>query len=60
MYGWIFSKLPGPLWAKQLQVLAALIVAVVVCMLWVYPWLSEHSPLGDVAFDDDDVTVEEE
>lgn len=52
MYGWIFSQLPGPLWAKQLQVLAALIAAVVVCMLWVYPWLSEYSPLGDAAFDE--------
>ncbi len=47
MYGWIFRHLPGPLWVRIVMTLVFLVVAVLVLMQFVFPWLSQFSPLND-------------
>ena len=47
MYAALWRALPGPRWARvvQLVLLAALVVAV--CFTWVFPWVSAHLPFAD-------------
>lgn len=53
MYAWFFNDvLPGPLWIRVLTTLVLLAAAVYGLMEFVFPWLSEYSPLGDVTLDD--------
>lgn len=54
MYAWFFSRvLPGPLWFRILTSVVLVAATVLVLMEWVFPWLSEHSPLGDVTLEDE-------
>ncbi|MBM7847172.1 hypothetical protein JOE65_000400 [Arthrobacter roseus] len=47
MYGWIFTHLPGPLWARIM--ISILLIATVILLLLtiVFPWLSQFNPLTD-------------
>ena len=47
IYPWIWRHLPGPRWARAIQV--ALILAIVVLSLfeWVFPWVSAQLPYQD-------------
>ncbi|WP_191090019.1 hypothetical protein [Nesterenkonia ebinurensis] len=54
MYAWFFNTvLPGPLWLRIILTLVLLAAVVYGLMEFVFPWLSEHSPLGDVTMDDE-------
>lgn len=53
MYAWIFTRvLPGPLWLRISTAALLLVIVLAVLMLWVFPWLSEYSPLSDSALED--------
>jgi hypothetical protein len=45
MYGWIFSRLPGPLWVRVLLAAVMIVVAVAALMEIVFPWAAQFSPL---------------
>lgn len=54
MYAWFFNEvLPGPLWLRIILALVLVAIVVVCLMEFVFPWLSEYSPLGDVTLDDE-------
>lgn len=46
MYGWIFRRLPGPLWVRILTAVLLAAAAVLALMTYVFPWLSEFSFLS--------------
>lgn len=46
MYGPLWRLLPGPTWAKVLQVLVLLVAAVAFCFLWLFPKISPHLPFS--------------
>ncbi|MGO1193532.1 MAG: hypothetical protein ACTMHH_06625 [Nesterenkonia sp.] len=53
MYSWFFNEmLPGPLWLRIILALLVLAAAVLLLMEFVFPWLSTHSPLGDVTLEE--------
>lgn len=53
MYAWFFNTvLPGPLWLRIILSLILVAAAVFALMEFVFPWLSEYSPLGDVTLDE--------
>ncbi len=43
MYGWLFRRLPGPLWVRILLSAVLIAAAVLVLMEYVFPWLAETS-----------------
>ncbi len=47
MYAWLFRRLPGPLAVQILLSLLILAGIVFVLMQFVFPWLSQYSPLND-------------
>lgn len=47
MYAWLFRHLPGPLAVQILLSLLILAGIVFVLMQFVFPWLSQYSPLND-------------
>ncbi|GAA1114550.1 hypothetical protein [Nesterenkonia jeotgali] len=47
MYAWLFRSLPGPLLVQILLALAILAGIVFLLMQYVFPWLSQYSPLND-------------
>ncbi|MDQ0736675.1 hypothetical protein [Arthrobacter agilis] len=47
MYGWIFRALPGPLWMRIILSVMLVLAAVMVLMVFVFPWVSQFSPLTD-------------
>ncbi|WP_166429860.1 hypothetical protein [Nesterenkonia sphaerica] len=52
MYAWLFRRvLPGPLWFRILTSVVLLAAAVYGLMQFVFPVLSEYSPLGEVTLD---------
>lgn len=53
MYAWFFrTVLPGPLWLRLMISLVLVAAVILGLMEFVFPWLSEHSPLGDVTLED--------
>ncbi len=48
MYAALCRALPGPTWAKALQSLVLVVLVVVVCFAWVFPWLEPLVPWADV------------
>lgn len=49
MYGWIWRHLPGPLAAKVIEAIVLVVLAVVVLMTVVFPWLEPLLPFSDHA-----------
>ena len=47
MYGWIFRALPGPLWMRIVLSVMLVLAAVMLLMVFVFPWVSQFSPLTD-------------
>jgi hypothetical protein len=47
MYGWIFRALPGPLWMRIILSVMLVLAAVMVLMVFVFPWVSQFNPLTD-------------
>ncbi len=47
MYGWIFRALPGPLWMRVILSVILVLAAVMVLMVFVFPWVSQFNPLTD-------------
>lgn len=47
MYAFIFSHLPGPLWLRIIWSVLLIVAALAVLVTWVFPWLSQFSPLTD-------------
>ncbi|MGJ9372337.1 hypothetical protein [Nesterenkonia sp. CF4.4] len=47
MYAWLFRSLPGPLWVQILLALVIVAGVVLLLMQFVFPWLSQYSPLND-------------
>jgi hypothetical protein len=47
MYGWIFRALPGPLWMRIILSVVLVLAAVMVLMVFVFPWVSQFNPLTD-------------
>ncbi len=48
MYAALWRTLPGPTWAKAVQVALLLALVVAVCFTWVFPWLEPLVPFADV------------
>ncbi|SDI22131.1 hypothetical protein SAMN04488693_107149 [Arthrobacter subterraneus] len=47
MYALIFRSLPGPLWLRIIWAILLIAAALAVLVTWVFPWLSQFSPLTD-------------
>ncbi|MCU1632123.1 MAG: rane protein [Micrococcaceae bacterium] len=47
MYGSIFRALPGPLWMRVVLSVVLVLAAVAVLLVFVFPWISQFSPLTD-------------
>jgi hypothetical protein len=47
MYGWIFTHLPGPAWARVIQSAALATAVVAVLFLWVFPAVAPYMPFND-------------
>ncbi|MEC5199480.1 hypothetical protein RCH21_001711 [Arthrobacter sp. PL16] len=47
MYGSIFRALPGPLWMRIVLSVVLVLAAVAVLLVFVFPWISQFSPLTD-------------
>lgn len=47
MYAWLFRSLPGPLVVQILLTLVLMAGIVLLLMQFVFPWLSQYSPLND-------------
>ncbi|MDO4253086.1 MAG: hypothetical protein Q4C74_07620 [Rothia sp. (in: high G+C Gram-positive bacteria)] len=45
MYGWIFRKLPGPLWLRIILCLALILLVVWALVEYAFPAFVEYSPL---------------
>ena len=53
MYAWFFNEvLPGPLWIRIILTLLIVVGIVLILMEFIFPWLSTHSPLGDVTLEE--------
>lgn len=50
MYAALWHLLPGPRWAKAVQCLVLLALALVVCFQWVFPAIA-HMPFNDSTVD---------
>ncbi|WP_309070452.1 hypothetical protein [Arthrobacter sp.] len=47
MYAFIFRHLPGPLWLRVIWSILLFAAALTALVNWVFPWLSQFSPLTD-------------
>ncbi len=47
MYGWIWSHLPGPIWARAIIAVLALAIVVLVLFEWVFPAVSALLPFQE-------------
>jgi len=47
MYGWIFRRLPGPLWVRLLTSLVLLAGVLVLMVQFLFPWMAQFSPFTD-------------
>lgn len=47
MYAFIFRHLPGPLWLRIIWSILIAAASLAVLVSWVFPWLSQFSPLTD-------------
>ncbi|WP_181033613.1 hypothetical protein [Arthrobacter sp. SX1312] len=47
MYGWIFRTLPGPRWLRIILSMVLALVGVAMLMLFVFPRVSQFTPLTD-------------
>lgn len=47
MYGWLFRRLPGPLWVRVLLTVVLLAALVVVLFGWVFPAVAPYLPFND-------------
>lgn len=47
MYAFIFRHFPGPLWLRIIWSILLIAGALAVLVAWVFPWLSQFSPLTD-------------
>lgn len=47
MYAWFFRHLPGPLWLRTLTAAVLIAAAVLVLMIYVFPWASQFTPFTD-------------
>lgn len=51
MYGPLWRILPGPTWAKLLQVLVLIVAAMAVCFLWLFPRINPYLPFSQNTVD---------
>lgn len=51
MYAALWHLLPGPRWARALQCLLLVLVALAVCFEWVFPLIAPHMPFNDSTVD---------
>lgn len=51
MYGWLWRRLPGPVPVRVVLAAILLLAVVAVLFLWVFPWVEEQLPFGDVTVD---------
>jgi hypothetical protein len=51
MYGPLWRILPGPTWAKLLQVLVLIVAAIAVCFLWLFPRINPYLPFSQNTVD---------
>ena len=47
MYGWIFRRLPGPLWLRIVTSLVLLAGVLVLMVQFLFPWMALVSPFTD-------------
>ncbi|ATG50986.1 hypothetical protein CFK38_05150 [Brachybacterium vulturis] len=47
MYGWLFRRLPGPLWARILLTVLLVAMLIVALFAWVFPAIAPHVPVDD-------------
>jgi preprotein translocase subunit SecF len=52
MYGWLWSRLPGPTWLRVLLALLAVLAVVAVCFEWVFPAIAPYMPFNDITVDE--------
>jgi hypothetical protein len=48
MYGFLWRHLPGPRWAKSLELLALFLAVVALLFYVVFPWVDPLLPFNDV------------
>jgi hypothetical protein len=51
MYGPLWRILPGPTWAKLLQVLVLIVAAIAFCFLWLFPRINPYLPFSQNTVD---------
>jgi len=51
VYGWLWGKLPGPIYARIATAALLFALLVMVLFLWVFPWLEPRLPFTDVTVD---------
>jgi hypothetical protein len=47
MYGWLFRRLPGPLWLRIATALVLAAGALVLMVQFLFPWLAQFTQLTD-------------
>ena len=47
MYAALWRVLPGPAWVKALILLVGAAAVLAVCVLWIFPWVSDTFLLQD-------------
>ncbi|HVQ88546.1 MAG TPA: hypothetical protein VMT88_10230 [Actinomycetes bacterium] len=51
MYGWLWNRLPGPIYVRIFFVLVLFALVVVLLFGWVFPWVEPRLPFTDVTVD---------
>lgn len=51
MYGWIWRRLPGPVWVRAVIALALVAGVVAACFTWLFPAIAPLMPFNDVTVD---------
>jgi hypothetical protein len=51
MYGWIFRRLPGPLWLRLVTALVLLAGGLVLMVQFLFPWMSQFTQFTDSTID---------
>ncbi|MDN5899091.1 MAG: hypothetical protein L0H74_03395 [Brachybacterium sp.] len=47
MYGWLFRRLPGPLWVRVLLTVVLVVALIVALFAWVFPAIAPSLPFND-------------
>ncbi|WP_432245345.1 hypothetical protein ACRB8A_00100 [Arthrobacter sp. G.S.26] len=47
MYSWLFHHLPGPMWLRIAISLVLIGVALVLMVLYLFPWMSQYTQFTD-------------